>query len=121
MKAASGSDTTSVKAPRSGLYSAVTDGFEAALTPESIFSLTPASYGNISADGTVSGAGKLIYGDTWYCVSCLAAEDAARLKEGHTLTLRFAKGLAEDTPVTVERISGEENGVGYEMCLYERV
>jgi len=103
-------DTTSVKAPRSGLYSAVTDGYEAVLTPESILSLTPASYANIASDGSASGAGKLIYGDTWYFVSCLAEEDAARLKEGHTFTLRFAKGLAEDTPVTVERISGAENG-----------
>ena len=52
LKKASGSDTSSVKAPRSGLYSAVTDGYETVLTPESIQTLTPVSYRNISASGT---------------------------------------------------------------------
>ena len=110
LKKAAGSDTSSVKAPRSGLYSAVTDGYETVLTPESIMTLSPSSYENISPSGTISGTGKLIYGDKWYFVSSMDTEKAALLEEGHSITLRFAKGLAEDTKVTVERISSEENG-----------
>ncbi len=110
LKTASGADTTSVKAPRSGLYSAVTDGYETVLTPESIMTLTPATYKAVQGNGATSGAGKLIYGDKWYFVSCMSAEDAAHMKEGRTMTLRFAKGLVSDTTVKVEKISAEENG-----------
>ena len=110
LKAASGADTSTMKAPRSGLYSSVTDGYETVLTPESILSLTPSAYENITANGTTSGTGKLIYGDMWHFVSCMDESDAAILEEGRTLTLRFAKGLAADTKVTVERISTPENG-----------
>ena len=60
--------------------------------------------------GLCARAGKLIYGDKWYFVSCMDTEKAAHLKEGRSITLRFAKGLAEDTKVTVERISDEQNG-----------
>ncbi|MBR4869188.1 MAG: hypothetical protein IKU12_00230 [Oscillospiraceae bacterium] len=110
LKAAAGADTSSMKAPRSGLYSAVTDGYETVLTPESIMTLTPSAYESISAGGTTSGTGKLIYGDTWYFVSSMDESEASVLDEGRTLTLRFAKGLATDTKVTVERISTAENG-----------
>ena len=99
-----------MKAPRSGLYSAVTDGYETVLTPESILSLTPSAYENITANGTTSGTGKLIYGDMWHFVSCMDESDAAILEEGRTLTLRFAKGRAAVTKGTVERISTPENG-----------
>ena len=99
-----------MKAPRSGLYSAVTDGYETVLTPESIMTLTPSAYESISANGATSGTGKLIYGDTWYFVSSMEESKSSVLEEGHTLTLRFAKGLAADTKVTVERISTPENG-----------
>lgn len=110
LKTASGADTSSVKAPRSGIYSAVTDGYETVLTPETIMDLTPASYKAVKNSGATSGTGKLIYGDMWYFVSCMSTETAAHMVEGRTMTLRFAKGLASDTKVRVEKISAEENG-----------
>ena len=108
-----------VTAPVSGLYSAVVDGYETVLTPESLSDMTPSQLSAVRADSTVSsGVGKLILGDSWYYAASMSAADAEELQEasdalkkaGKSLTLRFAKSVERDLPVTVSRIGPEENG-----------
>ena len=100
-----------VTAPVSGLYSAVVDGYETVLTPESILELTPSQLSSVEADsGTASGVGKLVLGDSWYYVAAMRTEEAQALKEAGELTLRFAKGVERDLPVTVAHVGNEENG-----------
>ena len=108
-----------ITAPASGLYSAVVDGYETVLTPESLSDMTPSQLSAVRADSTVSsGVGKLILGDSWYYAASMSAADAEELQEasdalkkaGKSLTLRFAKSVERDLPVTVSRIGPEENG-----------
>ena len=100
-----------VTAPASGLYSAVVDGYETVLTPESIRELTPSQLNGIKADSTVaSGVGKLVLGDSWYYVAAMRTEEARTLEEAGELTLRFAKGVERDLTVTVAHVGAEENG-----------
>lgn len=100
-----------VTAPVSGLYSAVVDGYESVLTPESILELTPSQLSAVKADsGTASGVGKLVLGDSWYYVAAMQAQEAQALEEAGELTLRFAKGVERDLRVTVAHVGAEENG-----------
>ena len=100
-----------ITAPASGLYSAVVDGYESVLTPESILELTPSQLSGVKADsGTTSGVGKLVLGDSWYYVASMRAEEAQALEEAGELTLRFAKGVERDLPVTVAHVGDQENG-----------
>ena len=100
-----------ITAPVSGLYSAVVDGYETVLTPESILELTPSQLSAVKADsGTTSGVGKLVLGDSWYYVAAMRTEEAQALKEAGELTLRFAKGVERDLTVTVAHVRPEENG-----------
>ena len=51
-------------APKSGIYSAVVDGYETVLTPESLDTLTPSALSALTADSAVSSnVGKLITSD----------------------------------------------------------
>ena len=119
LKTQAAGSVRTVTAPVSGLYSAVVDGYETVLTPESLSDMTPSQLSAVRADSTVSsGVGKLILGDSWYYASSMSAADAEELQEasdalkkaGKSLTLRFAKSVERDLPVTVSRIGPEENG-----------
>ena len=56
-----------ITAPAAGLYSAVVDGYETVLTPESLTDLTPSALESVTADASVqSNVGKLVLGETWY-------------------------------------------------------
>lgn len=98
-------------APKSGIYSAVVDGYETVLTPESLDTLTPSALSALTADSAVSSnVGKLITSDRWYYAAALPDDDAADLTEGQSVTLRFSKGAADDLPAEVWRIGASENG-----------
>ena len=104
-----------ITAPAAGLYSAVVDGYETVLTPESLEALTPSSLENLKADGTVSSnVGKLVLGDTWYYAAAMPAAQAQELEDqqadGVSLSLRFTKGVDQDLPVTLHSVGAEENG-----------
>ena len=104
-----------ITAPVAGLYSAVVDGYETVLTPESLEALTPSSLENLKADGTVSSnVGKLVLGDTWYYAAAMPAAQAQELEDqqadGVSLSLRFTKGVDQDLPVTLHSVGAEENG-----------
>lgn len=101
-----------VTAPAAGLYSAVVDGYETVLTPESLEDMTPSQLAGVQADPAVqSEVGKLILGDAWYYAAVMSAETAKELQEsGGSLTLRFTKSVDRDLSVTLVSVGPEENG-----------
>ena len=105
------STTRRITAPEAGLYSAVVDGYEQVLTPDSLESLTPSAFTALRADESVqSEVGKLILGDNWYYAAVVSQTDAQTLSEGGSLSLRFSKSVEQDLPVTVSHVSEAENG-----------
>ena len=119
LKAQAAGSVRTITAPVSGLYSAVVDGYESVLTPESLAELTPSQLSAVRADSSVkSNVGKLILGDSWYYAAVVSAADAKELLEksdelraaGKSLTLRFAKNVERDLAVTVTHVGAEENG-----------
>lgn len=99
-----------ITAPEAGLYSAEVDGYETVLTPESLSDLTPSALQSVQADESVSSnVWKLVLGDSWYYAAILPAQTAEEL-EASSLTLRFAKGVDQDLPVTLAFTGPEENG-----------
>ena len=111
LQAQAAGSVRSLTAPVSGIYSAVTDGYETVLTPERLKTLTLSDLSSLAADpASTSGVGKLITSDRWYYAASLPAEDAASLKEGQSVTLRFSKGTAGDLPAEVWSLGETENG-----------
>lgn len=110
LKAQAAGKSRRITAPASGLYSAVTDGYESVLTPELLESLTPSALSALRPAEETGDLGKLILGDAWYFAAALPAAEAQRLSEGGTVTLRFAKGVDRDLKVTVQSVGAAENG-----------
>ena len=113
--------TTTVRAPRSGLFSSLVDGYESVLTPESLTNMTPGAFHSI-VPTAAEGVGKLVCGTKWYFVTVLSASDAKSLSKGEQIALRFQSGLDRDVTMKVERISDAENGeclvvLSSEECL----
>lgn len=107
--AASGG-TTRVTASVSGTYSAVADGYEGVLTPESLADMTPSGLAAVSPQSVSSTVGKIVSGSKWYFAASVSEADAAKLRTGQRLTLRMASGVDFDLPVTLTRVSDAENG-----------
>ena len=100
-----------VKAPVGGLYSAVVDGYETVLTPQTAAGMLPADLERISKAAAVSSrVGKLITGDTWYYVFSVPTESLGKMAEGQKVSLRFASSSAEDLEMRVVSIRTDENG-----------
>lgn len=110
LRAQSASQARAVTAPVSGVYSAVTDGYESVLTPESLEGLTPSAITRIQPTGESSQLGKLITSEVWYYAASVNAGEADRLSVGKTVTLRFVKGSGREMKVTVKSVGQEENG-----------
>lgn len=109
LTASSGTSTSRITAPGSGLFSGMVDGYETVLTPEALETMTPADYRKLQA-GDAVGSSKLIYGTEWYFATLMRESDMGKMKVGDTVTLRFQSGLDWDLTMTVERISDEDNG-----------
>ena len=112
LKAQTASTVRTVKAPVSGVYSAVVDGYETVLTPGLLADMTPSQLNAVQADETLtSQTGKLILGDSWYYAVTMSADQAKALRDsGGTMTLRFAKGVEQDQTVTLYAVGPEEQG-----------
>ena len=112
LKAQAASSVRAVKAPVSGVYSAVVDGYESVLTPGLLADMTPSQLNALQADETLtSQTGKLILGDNWYYAVTMSADQAKALRDsGGTMTLRFAKGVEQDQTVTLYAVGPEEQG-----------
>ena len=106
-----------IRSPRSGLFSAVVDGYESVLTPDSLSALTPSALNKLSSAEIPANTGKLILGDNWYYVGVVSAQEAQtlqtrqnRLGTGESLSLRFTKNVDRDLSVTLLSVGAEENG-----------
>ena len=112
LQAQAASSVRAVKAPVSGVYSAVVDGYETVLTPGLLADMTPSQLNAVQADETLtSQTGKLILGDSWYYAVTMSADQAKVLRDsGGTMTLRFAKGVEQDQTVTLYAVGPEEQG-----------
>lgn len=106
----SAASTRRITAPKSGLYSAVVEGYESVLTPDSLSELTPSQLETVQPTGEISQIGKLILGDSWYYAAVLDQETAEKLQKQSSLTLRFAKTMERDLKVTVSSVGPAENG-----------
>lgn len=102
--------SSTIKTPFAGTYSAAVDGYESVLTPELLEELTPSGFDTIAPISANSTVGKIIGSDEWRFVTVLPEQDAARLRENQSLTLRMTSGISFDLPVTVERIGNAESG-----------
>lgn len=103
--------TRRISAPMSGLYSAVVDGYETVLTPESIMEMSPSQLSAVQADDAVrSHVGKLILGDSWYYAASLRSSEIKDIQEAGSISLRFSKDVERDLDVTVRSVGWEENG-----------
>lgn len=111
LKAQSASKKRQVKAPMSGLFSAVVDGYETVLTPASLSTLTPDAFSALEPDTSVATTtGKLILGRDWYYAAVMDVKAAEALADEDALLLHFTKGVERDLPVTLENIGPEEDG-----------
>ncbi|MBQ0037494.1 MAG: hypothetical protein KBS74_02360 [Clostridiales bacterium] len=104
------SNAQNITAPKAGTYSAICDGYETTLTPKMLKKLKPSRLDKVKSTDTTANVGKLIYGSTWYYAANVTAEQARQLTKGQSAKLHFAKGFEQDIPVTVYRISAQEDG-----------
>ena len=112
LKQQTSSSTSSVRAPQSGVFSTLVDGYETAVTPQTVFQLTPSSLSALLAgQGKEAGGGmgKLITSTRWYFAAALPVSVAERLKEGSTATLRISGDFDQDIDMRVDQI-GEAEG-----------
>ena len=112
LKQQTSSSTSSVRAPQSGVFSTLVDGYETAVPPQTVFQLTPSSLSALLAgQGKEAGGGmgKLITSTRWYFAAALPVSVAERLKEGSTATLRFSGDFDQDIDMRVDQI-GEAEG-----------
>ena len=105
----SSASTSRITAPKSGLFSSMVDGYETALTPEALKTMTVADYRKVQA-GEAVGSSKLIYGTEWYFATLMREVDMGKMKVGDQVMLRFQSGLDRDLTMKVERISDEDGG-----------
>lgn len=110
VSAAASGGTTRITAPVSGAYSAVADGYESVLTPETLETMMPSELAAVTPQSVSTTVGKLCEGNKWYFAANVNEADAARLRIGQKLTLRMASGVDLDLPVTLARVSKAENG-----------
>lgn len=109
-------DTAVISAQVSGVFSGQADGYEDLLRPEALDELTLSDLRAVSVhrpQAAPGAVGKLITSSRWYFVCPLSQEDAARLTQGRTVTVRFSLDWAGEVDMTVERIGDSENG----QCL----
>lgn len=105
--------TSRVTASQSGVFSGLVDGYESLITPDMLDSITPSQLEQLARQApteNTSAIGKLITNSTWYFACTLPEEDAERLVEGRTITVRFSRDWSGEVDMEVERLSDPENG-----------
>lgn len=113
LKSAAAADTTAVWTDRSGVFSGLVDGYESLLTPALLDALSPSELDKLSRaapKAPQNAVGKLVTSSRWYFVCALPEEDAKRLTEGFTVTVRFSRDWAGEVEMEVERVSAPEHG-----------
>ena len=107
-------DTSRLTAGQAGVFSGQTDGYESLLTPALLETITPGQLSQLDRQRPQPDAGavgKLVTDATWYFVCAMGEEEAGRLIEGRTVTVRFSRDWSGEVDMKVERV-GEtpENG-----------
>lgn len=113
LKNSSSSDTTELRAEKSGLFSSVLDGYES-LSPAELEHLTPAKVRAFmeSRQETPEGAyGKLITEYCWYFACVMSAADAQQLETGKSAALDFGRYYGSPIRGRVMSISDAEGGM----------
>lgn len=101
--------TTSIRAPRSGLFSGQSDGLETVLTPAMLETVSASELAALPAGAESEEAvGKLITGDKWYFAAVVDSATAKRLRAGDTVTVAFSRDYTGEAAMTVDRIGPEE-------------
>ena len=108
------SGATSIKAQESGLFSSYVDGYETLLTPDKLETITAAELTQLARqqpEADPNAVGKLITDATWYFVFAASSEEAQRLHQGSSVTVRFSRDWSGEVDMTVERVGEpEEDG-----------
>ena len=105
--------TSRVTASQSGVFSGLVDGYESLITPDMLDSITPSQLEQLARQTpteNTSAIGKLITNSTWYFACTLPEEEAQRLVEGRTITVRFSRDWSGEVDMEVERMSDPEDG-----------
>ena len=101
---------TDITAPKSGIFSAVCDGYERVLTPALLGEVSPSFLTTLQPETQNANVGKLIYGDTWYYVTVITQEQAQILEDRGAISVQFAKGFTAPFSMAIRHISEAENG-----------
>ena len=112
LRSSSSSDTRTLTAEESGIFSTVVDGYEH-LSPADLENLTPSALQElIDSRSTVGSAayGKLITDYNWYFAAAMASADAANLTVGRTARLNFGKYCGSPVNAVVRSIGSSEKG-----------
>ena len=104
--------STTISAPRSGIFSGVADGFETMVTPDMLSDMTPSQLAGLLQRDVAAPAGsvgKIITSSTWYFAALLEEEDAIGLVEGESYLISFSHDWFGDVDMTLESISDKED------------
>jgi putative membrane fusion protein len=106
------SNTKTIAAPASGVFSAVVDGYEA-VHPEQLKNLTPTALQTLFMSKSATAGqplGKLIGEITWYYAAVMKLPDAQKLKSDATAEVQFSKTYNAKLKMKVESIGAAESG-----------
>lgn len=108
-----GSVSTVVLAPKSGVFSAVADGYETLLNPDMLEDLTAVQLTgleNQQPQPPVDAIGKLITSSVWYFAASAATSEAKNLVEGEEYTVSFSRDYTGQALMTLDRRGDDEGG-----------
>ena len=104
--------TSRITASEPGTFSALVDGYEELLTPETIRTITPSRLEELRKRKMDASAapGKLVTSEKWYFTATLSSENAQRLSVGKTVLVGFSGDFSQDVSMLVELVSEPEDG-----------
>ncbi len=108
-----------IKAPASGLFSTVLDGFED-ITLDMVKELDSVGLQSLMEESRTASElalGKLVYGSKWYFAAVMDADDANDLNRGDRVTMIFGKYYSEYLSMRVERV-GFEDEMGMSVVIF---
>ena len=104
--------STTIRAPDTGVFSGVADGYESLISPEELFAMTPGGFSDL-LDRDVSApadcVGKLVTSSTWYFAVVLSAEEARGLEEEESYLISFSRDWYGTVDMKLERLSDKED------------
>lgn len=113
LRSSLGSVATVVRAPQSGVFSSVADGYETLLYPELLEDLTVqqlVGLENQQPQAPVDAIGKLITSSVWYFAASAPTGEAKDLIEGGQYTISFSRDYTGQALMTLERRGDDEGG-----------